>query len=261
MTNGTVLVASPSAIGSAPDASGSSVPAWPARLAANRRLTTATAWVDVMPTGLSSTTQPCTSYFGRFGLGPACAGACCSSTSNRSLLVEVARHARIVQQLVDAVGFVEALVEAEANLGREFHVDAMRELAAQEAFVAIERVEHLARVAPAERHHVDGGNPQVRRQAHLGHGDGVLLDHRIMHFAARQDLRQRVPNQLAGAQLALRRAFLWLAMMMARHGVVLQNPVYCLSVWPSFETHVRSAHMLLRMRFVDLVSPKKKLAT
>jgi hypothetical protein len=66
MTNGTVLVASPSAIGKAPEASGSSVPAWPARLALNKRLMTLTAWVDVIPTGLSSTIQPCTSRLSRF---------------------------------------------------------------------------------------------------------------------------------------------------------------------------------------------------
>src|SRR5580704_13625041 len=65
MTNGTVLVASPSAIGRQPEASGSSVPACPARLAANSRLTTLTACVDVMPTGLTSTSQPFTSRFGR----------------------------------------------------------------------------------------------------------------------------------------------------------------------------------------------------
>ena len=39
------------------------MPAWPARLAENSRFTTPTAWVEVMPTGLSSTTQPCTSRF------------------------------------------------------------------------------------------------------------------------------------------------------------------------------------------------------
>src|SRR5690349_13134832 len=61
MTNGTVLVASPSAIGRQPEASGSSVPAWPARLHWNSRLIAPTAWVEVMPTGLSSTIQPCTS--------------------------------------------------------------------------------------------------------------------------------------------------------------------------------------------------------
>src|SRR4051812_25833213 len=65
MTNGTVLVASPSAIGRQPDASGSSVPAWPARLHLNSRLMAPTAWVEVMPTGLSSSTQPWTSCFSR----------------------------------------------------------------------------------------------------------------------------------------------------------------------------------------------------
>src|SRR5713101_4942364 len=55
------------AIGSPPQASGSSVPAWPARLAWNSRFTTATAWVDVMPIGLSSTTQPWTSRLSRRG--------------------------------------------------------------------------------------------------------------------------------------------------------------------------------------------------
>jgi hypothetical protein len=54
-------------MGNRPDASGSSVPACPARLACNKRLTTLTAWVEVMPTGLSSTSQPFTSRFLRFG--------------------------------------------------------------------------------------------------------------------------------------------------------------------------------------------------
>jgi hypothetical protein len=65
MTKGTVLVASPMATGSAPEASGSSVPAWPARLALNSRLMMLTAWVEVMPIGLSSTTQPWTSRLSR----------------------------------------------------------------------------------------------------------------------------------------------------------------------------------------------------
>src|SRR5580658_10542469 len=60
-TIGTVLVASPKAIGSTPEASGSSVPAWPAFLALNRYLTCATACVEVSPTGLSRQTQPLTS--------------------------------------------------------------------------------------------------------------------------------------------------------------------------------------------------------
>ena len=65
---GTVLVASPSAIGRMPEASGSRVPAWPAFLAERPRFTTATAWVEVMPTPLSRMIQPLTSRF--FGRSP-----------------------------------------------------------------------------------------------------------------------------------------------------------------------------------------------
>ena len=36
------------------------VPAWPALFASNSPRTRATAWVEVMPFGLSNTTQPCT---------------------------------------------------------------------------------------------------------------------------------------------------------------------------------------------------------
>src|SRR5829696_5015735 len=46
-----------------PEASGSRVPAWPAFLALKARFTTATACVEVMPTPLSSTSQPLTSRF------------------------------------------------------------------------------------------------------------------------------------------------------------------------------------------------------
>src|SRR4051794_4600981 len=73
MTKGTVFVASPSAIGRMPDASGSSVPAWPAFLALSARFATATACVDVMPTPLSRISQPFTARrFGRScgGRGP-----------------------------------------------------------------------------------------------------------------------------------------------------------------------------------------------
>src|SRR5271166_582830 len=60
-TTGTVLVASPKATGSTPEASGSSVPACPAFLALNRSLSRPTAWVEETPTGLSRLIQPSTS--------------------------------------------------------------------------------------------------------------------------------------------------------------------------------------------------------
>src|SRR5579871_2678106 len=231
MTNGTVLVASPRAIGRQPEASGSSVPAWPARLARNRRLITDTAWVDVMPTGLSSTTQPCTSNFSRlrcFPPSPACGGG--PGRGPVSFIVvgplfvaglEAALHARGVQQLLDARGLLEPLVDAEADVGRELHVDAMGDLAAQVALVALERLDHRLLVAPAERHHVDGGELEVRRHAHLGHRDDMALDDGIMHLAARQDVGDGVTDHLAGAQCALARSRCGLpaavAMMAACH--------------------------------------------
>src|SRR5687768_15115464 len=53
-----VLVASPSAIGKMPVASGSSVPPCPIFCAFMIRRTFPTAWVDVIPAGLSSAIQP-----------------------------------------------------------------------------------------------------------------------------------------------------------------------------------------------------------
>src|SRR5690349_16047003 len=143
MTNGTVLVASPSAIGRQPEASGSSVPAWPARLALNRRLITDTAWVDVMPTGLSSTTQPWTSNFSRLRCcfaSPACAGGWARGPVSFIVIgpLEIPLHPLGVQQLLDALGLAEPLVDAEADVGGEFQVDAMSDLAAQVALVALE---------------------------------------------------------------------------------------------------------------------------
>src|SRR5688500_12509380 len=57
------LVASPTAIGSTPEAKGSSVPPWPTLVlcspASRRaRLTADTHWVEPMPTGLSRMIQP-----------------------------------------------------------------------------------------------------------------------------------------------------------------------------------------------------------
>src|SRR5450759_4630202 len=243
MTKGTVLVASPSAIGRQPEASGSRVPAWPARLAVNRRFTTLTAWVEVMPTGLSSTTQPWTSRLSRLnclsrrpragGLG---SGADCSSVGARTdsapglladpaassigamsvalanlfiaalILGEVALHLRRAQQLVDALGLGETFVGQKADVGREFEIDGVCNLAADEFLVALEGGDHFIRVTAGERHDVDRRQPQVGGHAHFRHGDEMALDHRVMHVAAREQLSHRMAHQFADAQLALRSA-------------------------------------------------------
>ena len=81
--------------------------------------------------------------------------------SSSVLLLEIALDLRRSQKLLDPFRFVESLVDAEADVGCEFQVDVARDLAAQEALVALERREHRVRVASAERHHVDRGEPQV----------------------------------------------------------------------------------------------------
>ena len=162
------MVASPSAIGSAPEASGSSVPAWPARLAVNSRLMTLTAWVEVMPTGLSSTTQPCTSRLSRLNCCLRCFGvprlasvarsgesgwrlgvdtrlreSPQTSSFDRSLVVVICSRSRCTagerSSLSMRSASVEAVVDAEADVGREFQIDAVRDLGAQEFLVALER--------------------------------------------------------------------------------------------------------------------------
>src|SRR5450631_4428049 len=137
MTKGTVLVASPSPIGRQPETSGSSVPAWPARLAVNRRLITLTACVEVMPTGLSSTTQPWTSRLSRLNClcGFARGRSACSAPSGVArpasvastilfiatlILGQVAPQFRRTQQLLDTLDFGEPVIDAETQIGSEF---------------------------------------------------------------------------------------------------------------------------------------------
>src|ERR1700688_3308646 len=142
MTNGTVLVASPSAIGRQPEASGSSVPAWAARLAENSRLTMLTAWVEVMPTGLSSTSQPFTSRFSRLTRG-FCSDAATvmdirsqagvderGARPSRVSFIrlagrrEIALHRGRSQQALDSLRLLEPIVDQETDIGCEFQVDA-----------------------------------------------------------------------------------------------------------------------------------------
>src|SRR3990170_7265727 len=105
MTWETVLVASPSAIGSTPVASGSRVPPCPALAASRARRTAVTARVDVMPSGLSRMSQPWT---GR----PRRLRAIAIAAVGR-LVPEIAGDRRFVQQAFDAVGAVEGRVGLE----------------------------------------------------------------------------------------------------------------------------------------------------
>src|SRR5579864_4706489 len=109
MTQGTVLVASPRAIGNTPLAAGSRVPPWPALTAPRLRRTAATAALDVIPSGLSRTSQPWTGRPRALrAIVPAVVVGC-----------EIALDLGPVEQLVDAACMVERGVERESEARRK----------------------------------------------------------------------------------------------------------------------------------------------
>src|ERR1051326_7869861 len=131
-----------------------------------------------MPIGLSSTIQPWTSRFLFFfaGCTPAgCWSVATSSSRGASFIIilvsKIALDCRRSQKLLDPFRFVESLVDAKPNLRCKFQVNAARDLAAHITFVAIERFEHLLFVVAAERHDVDGGEPQRGTHTNFGNGD------------------------------------------------------------------------------------------
>jgi hypothetical protein len=80
----------------------------------------------------------------------------------------------------------------------------VRDLAAQEFLVALERGHHLADVAAAKRHDVDGGKLQVGAHAHFRHRDQVPFQDGIVHAALGENVGDRMAHELADAQLPLR---------------------------------------------------------
>src|SRR5690242_10981792 len=124
-------------MGRMPLASGSSVPACPAFCASKIRFTMLTAWVEVRSTGLSRINQPST--------------FCPFLRLIVLILPEVAGDRGIVQQLLDPARFLEGLVGAEADGGRELHLHRPAQFAAEIADGAVEGVHRLFRVGAAER--------------------------------------------------------------------------------------------------------------
>src|SRR5512147_2065773 len=114
------LVASPNSSGSSPEASGSSVPAWPAFSAPSRRFTACRTALELGPTGLSSSRTP--SSLRRIGRRPLALG--------RDDAVDQAR---------ETVAALDRRVVDEAQFGRRVHLHAVRELRAQEARRALQR--------------------------------------------------------------------------------------------------------------------------
>src|SRR5579862_469729 len=197
MAKGTVFVASPSATASTPEAMGSSVPACPAFCASKARLTVATAWVDVVPTGLSTTTQPCTASPLRLRAIAVLAVLAVSDG------FQVALYAFGFEERLDLFRFGERIVFGKSQFRREAQPNGVTEHAAQVPTVAVERLDHAIRILPAERFAKNDGVAHVRRRLDLCDRDGNAFEIGIAHFTARQDFGQRVTQNLANAQLTL----------------------------------------------------------
>src|SRR5690348_8651132 len=119
-------------MGSRPVARGSRVPPWPALAAWNRRRTAPTAWVEVMPAGLSRTSQPSTFSPRRLAataLLPILTLSLVPTLvlwSARLVLVgfrQILGDRRAAQQHLDAVGLAEGPVGLEADRGGDAEID------------------------------------------------------------------------------------------------------------------------------------------
>src|SRR5687768_15566348 len=122
-------------MGRIPLAKGSRVPACPAFCASKMRRTMPVARVAVTPSGLSSTSQPCTGW-PRFFLATAGAAAPGGFFGRRP--AEIARHARIVEKLGHPVRDVERHVRLEVELRRITEAYRARHFAAQQRRLAVE---------------------------------------------------------------------------------------------------------------------------
>src|SRR5260370_10817522 len=200
MVHATVLVASPSAIGSTPVASGSSVPPCPAFSASSARRTAATARLEVMPGGLSRTSQPWSGTPRRLR-----AIAVGLLRRIRLRLRQVALDFGPVQQLVDADGMVEGGVEGEGEPRGEAQRHLARELCAQIAGAARQPLDDFGGMTPAQRHAIGRGVLELRADPALGHRHRNLLQRRITQLAALKNVRQGMAQLLAHPQLSLAR--------------------------------------------------------
>ena len=171
-----------------------------------------------MPTGLSSTTQPCTSRFSRLAL---LRRARWTSLCRRRRVVRRARCLRVIIRPDPLRG--RAAPRASAAASRSAPLRRIARRARKRMSGANFRLTRCAisprryfllrssasstvvDVLAAERHDVDRREPQVGGHAHFRDVIEVAFEHRVMHVAARQHLGHRVADQFADAQLALRR--------------------------------------------------------
>src|SRR5690606_14979411 len=144
-----------------PEASGSSVPAWPAFCALKSHLILATASVEPKSKGLSRISQPET---GR-PLGLRGLDICILKLLVFGAVVgsEIPCNFRRTQELVDLLIIVEARIVAEPHVGHVLHLPKLRAKTAPDEFrIPVQRLDHRVMVLDAERRHVGRGVLEVR---------------------------------------------------------------------------------------------------
>ena len=120
-----------------------------------------------------------------------------SSLSSSPASLEVPRDRRRSQERVHARLRVEARIQGEAQIGSELEIDAPRDESAQFLLVAVERLDRRSGALAAERHHQNRRQLEVRRHAHGGDGQRMAIERVVAHFAAREDVGDRVADQFA----------------------------------------------------------------
>src|SRR5579875_752987 len=203
MAKATVFVASPRATGSTPVAIGSRVPACPALAASRSRFSRATAVAEVMPDGLSITSQP--SIFRPLGLR-AIAVLVLRSVAQIPAHVmggEIAGDGGTVQQAIELGCTIERRVGLEDEFGEIAQLDLAGELCAQIGCRPPEPLHQRRRIPAPERQHEGCGMAEIGADPHLGHRDGNTHQVGITKMPALEDARQGVSDFLADPLLTL----------------------------------------------------------
>ena len=163
-----------------------------------------------MPTGLSSTSQPCDVALValRAGRRRALAAArrspaCVASRSSSSVVVLV--RGRAGPRGVRSSFSIRSASSNRSSMrkrmsGANFRLTRCAISPRRNCLLRSSAASTSLRVRAAERHDVDRSRAEVGRHAHFRHRDHVALEHRIMHLAARQHLGERMAHELADAQ-------------------------------------------------------------
>ncbi len=121
-------------------------------------------------------------------------------------MLQIALHIRRAQQFLDALGLGKAVVHPKTDIRRKFKIDSVRDFRTQKFLVPLEGGDNFFGVATSERHHVNGGKPQVGAHAYFRNRDHVSFDDWIMHVTTGEHFGERMPHQFTNTQLPLRAA-------------------------------------------------------